>query len=56
MRLAMEIPSNPATYLAWGWLSVSVPNLIAIVLTISLFTLAVLLPFPKDRHGSGDDR
>ena len=56
MLLVMAIPSDPATYLSWGWLSVSVPNLIAILVTISLFALAVLLPFPKGRHGSGDAR
>ena len=43
---------DSATYLTWGWLSISVPNLIVIVVMILLFVLAVLLPFPKDRDKS----
>ena len=39
----------PATYFTWGWLSVSVPNLMVIVLMVLLFVLAIVLPFPKDR-------
>jgi hypothetical protein len=41
--------NDPARYLDWGWLSISVPNLIVILLMIALFGLAILLPFPKDR-------
>ncbi|HEY4991053.1 MAG TPA: hypothetical protein VII33_03115 [Nakamurella sp.] len=44
--------SDPATYLSWGWLSISVPNLIVIVVLIVLFVLAIVLPFPKDRDES----
>ncbi|HTY72398.1 MAG TPA: hypothetical protein VMI11_08235 [Actinomycetes bacterium] len=43
---------HPAHYLTWGWLSISVPNLLVILLMIAVFVLAVLLPFPKDRDGS----
>ena len=39
--------SDPATYVGWGWLSVSIPNLIVILLMIVIFVLAILLPFPK---------
>ncbi len=41
--------NHPAHYLTWGWLSISLPNLIVIVVMIVIFVLAVLLPFPKDR-------
>lgn len=41
--------SGPATYLESGWLSISVPNLIVIVLMLVLFVLALVLPFPKGR-------
>jgi hypothetical protein len=41
--------ADPATYLSWGWVSISVPNLIVIVLMIVVFVLALVLPFPKDR-------
>ena len=43
---------DPATYLNAGWLSISVPNLLVILLMIILFVLAVVLPFPKDRDNS----
>jgi len=43
--------NSPAHYLHWGWASISVPNLVVIVLMLVLFTLALLLPFPKDRGG-----
>ena len=44
--------SDPATYVGWGWLSVSVPNLIVILVMIVLFVLAIVLPFPKGRDKS----
>jgi hypothetical protein len=44
--------NDPATYLTWGWLSISVPNLIVILVMLLLFVLAILLPFPKDRDKS----
>jgi hypothetical protein len=44
--------NHPAHYLTWGWLSISLPNLIVILLMIVLFVLAILLPFPKDRDRS----
>ena len=40
--------NDPATYLHVGWVSISVPNLIVIVVMFVLFVLAVVLPFPKD--------
>jgi hypothetical protein len=44
--------TGSAKYLGWGWLSISVPNLIVISVMIVIFLLAVLLPFIKDRHKS----
>jgi hypothetical protein len=44
--------SDPATYVGWGWLSVSIPNLIVILVMIALFVLAIVLPFPNGRDGS----
>lgn len=35
------------TYLTWGWLSVSIPNLVVIGLLVLVFVLALVLPFPK---------
>ncbi|HEY3436161.1 MAG TPA: hypothetical protein VGK35_00620 [Actinotalea sp.] len=55
MGFTTLIPTDAATYLTWGWVSVSVPNLIAILVTLALLVLAVLLPFPTDRDHSEDD-
>jgi hypothetical protein len=38
--------NDPATYLSWGWLGISLPNLVVMLLTLAVFVLAVLLPFP----------
>jgi len=44
--------NDPATYLDLGWLSISVANLVVILVMIVIFLLAILLPFPKDRDHS----
>ncbi len=44
--------NDPARYLQWGWLSISVPNLVVITIMITLFVLALVLPFPA---GHDDD-
>lgn len=38
--------NDPATYLQWGWLGVSVTNLAVMLIMMAIFVLAVLLPFP----------
>jgi hypothetical protein len=38
--------NQPATYFQWGWLGISLPNLVVMLLTVAVFVLAVLLPFP----------
>jgi hypothetical protein len=38
--------NDPATYLTWGWLGISLTNLVVMVVTVVVFVLAVLLPFP----------
>ncbi|MGV1037068.1 MAG: hypothetical protein ACOYD0_08585 [Candidatus Nanopelagicales bacterium] len=47
---------QPASYLTFGWLSISVPNLIVIVLMVLLFVLAIVLPFPKGNDKPTDDK
>ncbi|CAB4936823.1 unannotated protein [freshwater metagenome] len=42
----------PAKYLHWGWIQISVTNLIVIVLMLLLFALAVLIPFPSEESGA----
>jgi hypothetical protein len=44
--------NDPATYWSWGWLGISASNLIVMLLTIAVFVLAVLLPFPH--HGDDE--
>ena len=55
MDLALRLSSDAPHYLSWGWLSVSVPNLIVIGAMLALFVLALVLPFPKGRHDSRED-
>jgi hypothetical protein len=38
--------NDPATYLSWGWVGISTTNLVVMLLTVVVFVLAVLLPFP----------
>ena len=45
----VPVMNESASYLAWGWLSISAPNLIVILVMVLLFALAIVLPFPKDR-------
>lgn len=40
----------PAKYLNWGPISISVPNLIMIGLTVLFFVLAIVIPFPKEKE------
>ncbi len=42
----------PAKYLHWGWIQISVTNLIVIVLMLLLFALAALIPFPSEESGA----
>jgi hypothetical protein len=37
---------SPATYIHWGFILISVPNLLVIVAMIVLFAIALVVPFP----------
>lgn len=39
---------SPATYFHWGFILISIPNLLVIIGMLVLFALAVVAPFP---HG-----
>jgi hypothetical protein len=39
-------------YVHWGFIQISVANLIVIILMVVVFVLAIFLPFP--RHGRRD--
>lgn len=43
---------HPARFIQWGWLQISVANLVVIVLMLVVFALALVLPFPKERDRS----
>lgn len=36
----------PAPYYQWGFIQISLPNLVVIVVMLLLFVLALVLPFP----------
>jgi hypothetical protein len=47
----------PAQYLHWGFILISIPNLIVIGVMVLLFLLALIAPFPgqHDSAGSAED-
>jgi hypothetical protein len=42
---------SPATYLHWGFILISVPNLLVIGAMIVLFAIALVAPFPHGKEG-----
>lgn len=44
----------PARVVEWGFIQISVPNLIVIGLMIAVFVLALVVPFPG--HRDSEDR
>jgi hypothetical protein len=47
--------NRPATYLHWGFLQMSLPNLIVIVLMFVVFGLALFLRAPGARKPGGEE-
>jgi hypothetical protein len=43
---------SPATYFHWGFILISLPNLLVIAAMIVLFAIALVVPFP---HGEEAD-
>ena len=39
-----------APYVQWGFIQISVANLIVIALMLTVFILAILAPFPRGRR------
>ena len=50
--------NQPAPYLHWGFILISLPNLVLILVMIALFILALVLPFPgrRQRHQAYEER
>jgi hypothetical protein len=44
--------SHPAHYLHWHFFQMSVANVVVILLMITVFIAAILIPFPKRRRES----
>ncbi|HZU73193.1 MAG TPA: hypothetical protein VE990_10540 [Acidimicrobiales bacterium] len=44
--------NHPGHYLHWGFIQLSVANLVVIVLMVLLFVAALVLPFPGRRNRS----
>ncbi len=49
--------NSPAQYFHWGFILISLPNLILIAVMVVLFAVALIAPFPHgaSHHGSDDD-
>jgi hypothetical protein len=45
--------NRPGHYIHWGFIQLSLANLIVIILMVIVFVLAIVLPFPRRK---GDDR
>jgi hypothetical protein len=45
--------NRPGHYIHWGFIQLSLANLIVILLMVIVFVLAIVLPFPRRK---GDDR
>ena len=45
---------QPAPYFHWGFINISWPNLVLILVMLGLFILALVLPFPG--HRGSDER
>lgn len=41
------------SYVQWGFIQISVPNLVVIVLMAVVFVLALVLPYPHHRAAGG---
>jgi hypothetical protein len=45
----------PAPYFQWGFIEISLPNLVVIGVMLLLFVLALVLPFPGHGHAHDED-
>ncbi len=48
--------NEPAPYLHWGFILISLPNFVVICVMLAVFVLALVVPFPSHRaKGHRDD-
>ncbi|MGO9206139.1 MAG: hypothetical protein ACLQBX_08125 [Candidatus Limnocylindrales bacterium] len=43
--------NGPGRYVHWGFIQISVANLVVIALMVVVFVAAILVPFPKRTRG-----
>ena len=46
----LHFMNQHAAYIKWGWFQISVSNLIVILSMLTIFALALFLPFPHDEE------
>jgi hypothetical protein len=47
---------SPASYFQWGFILISMPNLLVIAGMIVLFAMALIVPFPHGKEGADGRR
>lgn len=47
---------GPVPYFQWGFVQISLPNLVVIAVMLTVFALALVLPFPGHGGHDGDAR
>jgi hypothetical protein len=47
---------TPATYFSWGFVLISLPNLLLIGLMVALFVAALVVPFPFEKASPAEPR
>ncbi|MGA8016918.1 MAG: hypothetical protein WCB85_13470 [Candidatus Dormiibacterota bacterium] len=45
----------PAPYIHWGFILISLPNLVVILVMLLVFALALIAPFPHHGAQAADD-
>jgi hypothetical protein len=48
----MDIAFTAGKYVSWGVVSISLTNLLVILVMVVIFGLALVVPFPRDRGSS----
>ena len=48
--------NEPAPYIHWGFILISLPNFVLICVMVALFVLALVAPFPKHRPNEPHDQ
>jgi hypothetical protein len=48
--------NDPAPYVHWGFILISLPNFVLICVMVALFVLALVAPFPKHRSNEPHDQ